>query len=343
MASVKGKLFEYFVYKMLVSCGFRPVKADGLLIYHGSSGTMIQGLGQPHNADVLLAPPVQTPFYFPTRLLIECKCYSEKIGLPIIRNALGLREDINGFDIVTEDILKNRRSSRSTGNTCYPMKRYQYQVAVASMSGFKSTALPFAQAHRIPLISFADSACFRTMRNYTEEIESRATEDGQFGERVLSVLQEKWGDLWCDFYPEWDCDYLIEGFLKEVDDFQEKITIGLLEDGSIIFMVKSDPNAFPFNHRDQYNRYEDGCTIHWSDATSAWELCDGDSRYYFELPAAIYQEWMKAAVEQRRAALMIKEDYFSRIVLFEGYKKLRILQLSEQFMREQTIELENKK
>ncbi|MCC8163537.1 MAG: hypothetical protein LIO86_10360 [Lachnospiraceae bacterium] len=73
MALLKGKLFEFFVKQLLMSCGFRPVDKDGLLVYEGTAGTMVQGLGQPHNADVLLSPPVQIPFYFPTRLIVECK------------------------------------------------------------------------------------------------------------------------------------------------------------------------------------------------------------------------------------------------------------------------------
>lgn len=87
MASVKGKLFEFFVSRLLVFCGFKPVVKDGLLVFNGKPGTMVQGLGQAHNADVLLEPPFQTPFYFSTRLLVECKCYSDTIGLPVIRNA----------------------------------------------------------------------------------------------------------------------------------------------------------------------------------------------------------------------------------------------------------------
>ena len=29
MASIKGKLFEFFVYRLLVTCGFKPVIPDG--------------------------------------------------------------------------------------------------------------------------------------------------------------------------------------------------------------------------------------------------------------------------------------------------------------------------
>lgn len=38
------------------------MKSDGLYIFDGAPGQMIQGLGEAHNADVLLEPPAQTPF-----------------------------------------------------------------------------------------------------------------------------------------------------------------------------------------------------------------------------------------------------------------------------------------
>lgn len=76
-----GKAFEIFVKRVLISIGFSEVKSDGLYVFEASPGQMIQGLGEAHNADVLLEPPVQTPFFYKTRLLIECKDYSKKIGL----------------------------------------------------------------------------------------------------------------------------------------------------------------------------------------------------------------------------------------------------------------------
>ena len=58
-----GKAFELFVKRILVNIGFSEVVSDGLYIYDGTPGQMIQGLGEAHNADVLLEPPAQTPFY----------------------------------------------------------------------------------------------------------------------------------------------------------------------------------------------------------------------------------------------------------------------------------------
>lgn len=105
-----GHAFELFVKRILLNIGFSGVASDDLYVFDGAAGQMIQGLGEAHNADVLLEPPVQTPFYWPTRLLIECKDYKKKVGLDILRSALGLREDINHFRILEKDELKARRT-----------------------------------------------------------------------------------------------------------------------------------------------------------------------------------------------------------------------------------------
>lgn len=57
-----GIAFEILVKRILINVGFSEVQSDGTYIYDGSSGQMLQGLGEAHNADVLLEPPVQTPF-----------------------------------------------------------------------------------------------------------------------------------------------------------------------------------------------------------------------------------------------------------------------------------------
>ena len=148
-----GKAFELFVKRILIHVGFSEVVSDGLYIYDGAPGQMIQGLGEAHNADVLLEPPVQTPFYSKTRLLIECKDYRTKISLNVVRSALGLREDINNFNIVDMAELETRRrqNRRATPSV---FDRYSYQVAIAALAGFTAQAQEFAAAYRIPLVEF---------------------------------------------------------------------------------------------------------------------------------------------------------------------------------------------
>lgn len=303
---------------------------------------MVQGIGQPHNADVLLTPPIQTPFYYPTRLLVECKCYDEPIGLPQIRNALGLRDDINNFEIVTEDILRKRQCTRSVGPRFYDMKRYVYQVAVASVDGFKSTAFPFAKAHRIPLISFGSSGLFAEIRNAISDLDDFAKENNDFAHQISSVINHSM--LHIDeraLENRLDCGEWY-AYIHEIEQIEQSTTIGLLEDGTILFLLQADEEE-----RELYTNHihNDGCTIHWSgEQDGSWVLRDRENVYYFELPTEIYDNWERSAGKQRRDALRLKRDYFSKIVIFGkangNEENISILHLSEEFMynAEQSVE-----
>lgn len=335
MASIKGKLFEYFVFRLLVACGFKPVNPDGLLVYKGGPGLMVQGIGQPHNADVLLSPPIQTPFYYPTRLIVECKCYNTAIGLPQIRNALGLRDDINNFEIVTEDILENRKHNRSSKPKFHDTKRYVYQVAVASIDGFASTAFPFAKAHRIPLISFAHSAMFASIRQVLSDLDELAVTNNELGRAISSRLSHAMLHTELRISPNDFDNYEWRRYIEEISTIERRITIGLLEDGSILFLLQAEQEHAQLYYEDIQ---EDGCTIHWHGGNdNVWVLNNHGITYFFELPKEIYKNWVHSVGEQRRDALRIKRDYFSKIVLFnrseQANEEISILHLSERFMR----------
>ncbi len=336
MASIKGKLFEYLVYRLLVACGFNPVSPDGLLVYKGGPGLMVQGIGQPHNADVLLYPPIQTPIYYPTRLIVECKCYNEPIGLPQIRNALGLREDINNFEIVTEDILENRKHGRTNKPKFHPMKRYVYQVAVASIDGFKSTAYPFAKAHRIPLISFARSELFVDVRRAISKLDAIARQNEDLGQKINYYISNEMLNSEQRAYKEFfECNEWSQ-YIEEIEKLISQITIGLLEDGTILFLLCSgDKDLRIYNAEPQ----DDGCTIYWYKKNdSTWVLQNKGVEYYFELPQELYDNWKQSVEDQMKAARRIKREYFSNIVLFHrtenNGENISILRLSERFIHE---------
>lgn len=335
--TLKGYAFEYFVRRMLCVCGFGPVRSDGLLIYDGTAGQMVQGLGQSHNADVLVSPPMQTPFYAPTRLLVECKCYTESLGLSFARNVLGLREDINHFEIVTEEILKNRRSNRTKLPYNYPVERYLYQVALASLTGFKKTTISFAAAHRIPLISFADSKMFSGIRKQLLDFDTIVDEEKIKDMKEVFQTATRMEDFYYQnsYNQVRDNWHMLQCFLEEVEDIAERMKIGLLENGTLLFLLK-DANGLH-----QKREYRDGCTLHWERERKSWELRTGEETYYFELPDAMMEEWKKNAqnwedeYKVKRGALGLKKGYFAKIVLYgrnDGDKGPEVLHLSKQFL-----------
>ena len=218
----RGKVFEKFIQQILLNRGFRKVDPDDEIIYNGTSGLMLHGLAQPHNTDVLVNPPFQIPFFFPSRLIVECKCYDKKaVDLPIIRGALGLREDVNGFDIVTKEILKKRRNYRRYDTAVSDRDRYFYQVAIASLSGFTKPAQEFALVHRIPLIDIKRMPFSNQVRKvlFSGGAEEKGVRANQSPKNENPLVYEQWQLL-----------------QESLGDILQKFCIAILSSGDILFL-----------------------------------------------------------------------------------------------------------
>lgn len=101
------------------------------------------------------------PFSNPQRLLVEAKCYSKKVGVEVLRNALGVLKDVSEYWIPGENELPTR-------------KRYHYQYALFSATYYSSEAEKYAFAHDIYLIPLANSAFLQPV---IDSIKSISTSD----------------------------------------------------------------------------------------------------------------------------------------------------------------------
>lgn len=336
----KGYAFEFFVKQLLLRNGFTPITSDNKLIYDTGIGQMIHGLGQPHNADVLVSPPFQTPFYFPTRLLVECKCYEKELGISFARNVLGLREDVNHFDIVTPEILNKRRNYKRTAPAVYNFDRYTYQAALASLTGFKKTAQEFALVHRIPLISFA-SSLFERIKDLVMSFDNILMEAQIDREQVKRIIHffhsnriehKPYRDDYVHFNSKPILYHWFIEFHNEINRIAENMDIGIIDNGNLLFMYRDYEQ-----HRASY-QFNDGYTLHWQSTHNYWSLVNSDNEftYHFELPQDIMREWALFS-NNRRTALDIKERYFSTILVYQMaqnlYPEIKILRLSQDFLR----------
>jgi len=306
---MKGKLFEELIRNILLRIGFSQIKSDGLYIFDGAPGQMIQGIGQAHNADVLLMPPAQTPFYFPSRLLIECKNYEKSIGLNVIRSALGLREDINSFELVDLNVLQARRNHRRKAGI-YNYQRYYYQVAVAAFHDFSTAAQEFALAHRIPLISFEKLPFWNTLIPQIDEFC-----------RCYRFERDTTRAWYSDSY------YLIQNRFNEIAN---RMAIAMLDDGQMLFLYSLDEYiGFDENY---YNLY-------WNNDHEYWILQCGKRQYAFQLPKKIREEWLKTSIDdlaKRENALNCKQEYLSHIVVYynqNGLSKIKMLSINKEQLR----------
>lgn len=282
----KGKAFELFVKRILVMIGFLEVKSDGLYIFDGAPGQMIQGLGEAHNADVLLEPPVQTPFLGSIRLVVECKDYKNKIGLDIIRSALGLRDDINHFDIVDKKELEERRTNWRYG-LVHDYERFSYQVAVAAINGFTIPAQNFAATHRIPLIEFDKMSFWGGFNNLLEQIDTLGDSDLNMTEKAQII--------------------------EFAENIGKRIAIAITNTGQLLFLYRM------LEGLETQNYFSDTYSLHWRDSEQPWELISGEQRYMFQLPNSIMKRWLDNAtndLEMRKNAIYCKKNFMSNMIVY---------------------------
>lgn len=282
----RGKAFELFVRYLLLSVGFSEVNSDGLYIFDGAPGQMIQGLGEAHNADVLLEPPVQTPFYARSRLLIECKDYKRRVGLDTIRSVLGLREDINHFDILDANELMARRSQRRRGEVCY--SRYLYQVAVASLSGYTYQAQNFAATHRIPLIEF---------------------DRFPFWGELADVM--RLDGLYYNDYRLDEPDIDERSLMGVAERVGKRMALAITNSGQILFLYHCREGRIDFPD----NWY----SIYWDNAEQPWRLVCGNEEYLFQLPEYVMEVWLANSVnelEMKKEAINCKARFLSNMVVY---------------------------
>lgn len=342
-SNLKGCIFEWFIRNILKSCGFTKVPLDDFIIYDRTKNNdlMIHGIGQPHNADILMAPPLQIPFYFPSRILVECKAYGDTVGLDTIRGVLGLREDINNFEILTPEILSERRSYRRKNPATYDYERFSYQVAFASLKGIKNTALEFALAHRIPIISLYKSGIFTFLKTFIESLDLELysnLSDEAYSQLLNYFKTDKRG------FPVLARDrrYLdLRRFICQSRDLFKRMYIGVLTNGDIIFLY-GPTTKFKATRLEYYS------VIHWRVPESAWNISfkenEKEINLFFELPDKLYNSWADTKFDKKKAINM-KEKEFNVVSIYstdeEGNLIFFVLNLDKDFIKEAKQRIED--
>ncbi len=322
--NIKGNLLEFIVRQLLLNCGFYSVKSDDHYLFDQGGLQFINGKGAAHDADVLVSPPIQLPFAYPTRLLFECKAYRKNTGLNVIRSAIGLRYDINEFEIVTDDSIEQRKRNRSSRYSISFRNRFNYQVGVATIKGVSKPAFEYATNNKIPLLSLTwflpQDVCSLFDNIDPEYIDTFSNEQL---ESLTSFLNSKSKQTLTEpGLPNFlDSDLVIGTVLKESFERMEKTFIGLNEYGDMFFLFPGeDHNAFAFDHF--LSNSPSQARIHyWTDSPEEWYLSlnqyarDRESSLRFHLPQKYMKSWQEHDFDKTEA-LNIKQDFFSRIYLF---------------------------
>lgn len=327
--NLKGALLEYIVRQLLKSCDFTNVKADNLFSFERGGLFFINGRGAAHDADIIMNPPIQMPFAYPSQLLFECKEYGTVTSLSIVRNAAGLRNDINEFEVVTRDSLLERQNNRRAAYAVDTRKRFLYQVGVAAVNDFTKPCVEYATNNKIPLLSlswFLSPSIIRDFNNINQTlINSFDPEDMQ---NLYDFLKDRDGEMHSAKYTK------VYDFLSFDNIFGDIITfanatinhsyVGLLETGDMVFLFARLRPENNINILNQLNGFADlKAEIHWtSDRQNAWTLTvyndwnrNQQTDFDFYVPKRIFDHWKKFNLD-KIAALDIKQEFFSRIFVF---------------------------
>lgn len=153
-AQVRGMLLEEALLYLLRNSGYRTITGVGNdpTLQSGPAGLEVKGRGTDHQIDAIADFLVSPPFSYPQRLLVEAKCYAQnrRVGVDVIRNAVGVRKDIEEY-----------WASEPRNNRISLKQRYHYQYGIFSASGYTKGAISYAFAHDIYLLVLENSRFIR--------------------------------------------------------------------------------------------------------------------------------------------------------------------------------------
>lgn len=322
---LKGKLLEFFIRNIFYSCGFTDVKSDGLYSYENNGLYYLHGKGAAHDMDVLVEPPFQVPFSYPTRLIFECKAYNNKINLKIIRNVLGLRQDINDFEIVTKESLAKRMNNRRAAYAIEQRKRYFYQVGVASITEFTKNAIEFAANNKIPLISLKwinPGSTFQSINNITE---STLRDIGNENYKTLiTFLKDRKNNstsLPDNIREIITKSEILNSVFSLFNYLIKNIYFGFLETGEFIVLhFYGEQNADFLSRQDRTDFF--GMLYYSEETRTIWRLeiqNHSNGVYEFFLPKRIINTW-KSKSYGKKEALTLKEESFAKIYIYNKHR-----------------------
>jgi hypothetical protein len=176
LESFKGKVLEEVLAYLIRNAGYQLLvdpSQDPTELARRGNGLVVKGRGAVHQADVLGQLSWIPAFTFPIRLFVEAKWHENaKTGLPDVRNAVGVLQDVNQNFAV-----------RSGARSPIPIRRFTYCYSLFSTTGFSKPAQDMALAHLVSLIDLSGPE-FDDLRGVVDEIATllyTSFEDGDVG------------------------------------------------------------------------------------------------------------------------------------------------------------------
>jgi hypothetical protein len=305
VTQVRGMLLEEAVLYLLRRAGYRTVESavgDATLDDTHPAGIAVWGRGAAHQIDAIADYMLGQPFSHPQRLLVEAKCYSNnyKIGIDVVRNAVGVLKDVSEYWNAAGGIPRNHR-------------RYHYQKAIFSVSAFSSEAEKYAFAQDVYLFPLASSACFQPIIDSIFAIDRETIKRDQTIGIVWRLSRTR---QWIrDILNSDDPAYAYANSVRlTAPQWFEFISSVVSLGGVLIALVG---RAFPLflvpRSRDVLSTLGEQQYIRVRMNRGKWTLNSERDRvlFSFDLPPVLFTMYSEAGVLTREGAAVMKEELFS--------------------------------
>ncbi len=341
--ALRGYLLEEALAYLIKNTGYTLLvdkSQDERELQKRGNGLVVIGRGGEHQVDVLGQLSWIPTFTFPIRLFIEAKFRNAKTGIDVVRSAVGIIEDLN----------QNFSPMRETGIL---IKRYNYNYALFSTSGFSKDAIKMAIAHRISLIDLSGPE-FTDLRNMIEQaanniIQYYATREdvavtndntveneddslsrNSFITQLRMFIRQQLRTLPVSvienqYWRGQDEGILLDNFLGELISFlnhYNELFVGMANGPFMLVLKADDVNDFR-SYVEEYPTHK--VTIHWSaydHGGRRWYIRPVDyyNRRYqltFTLPK-ILGDWIFKSNNPISKAINAKEKYLSNITIYRS-------------------------
>ena len=302
-AQLRGVLLEEAVIYLLYASGYEPVLTPGSdpTLSMSASGMEVQGRGEKHQIDAIADFVLSPPFGNPQRLLVEAKFLSKRVGIPIVRNAVGISKDVSEYWVGTP---------KAPGSGI--KKRYHYLYSIFSASDFTRPAQNYAFAHDIHLLPIRNSSYLLTVINAIEAVgvrEIRALP------ALLTVRQYVRNQLF-NAPINGPADEVPEEMRRRLDEFVEEVSelrygfVTMFGNLMPVFLIARRGLQFQNLANQVFVR------IRWIDGSWFIEDDGGEELFSFDLPDDLYRMYASRGILDRRAVANIKNDWMRQFNVF---------------------------
>jgi hypothetical protein len=302
LSQIRGLILEEVILYLLRVNGYVTVEDPGndATLLRGAAGIEVRGRGCLHQIDAIADYSFSPPFSNPQRLLVEAKSLSQRVGVDVIRNAVGVLKDVSEFWVGSGE------------------SRRHYQYAVFADTEFSKRAQEYSVAHDVYLFPLSEARFMRPVLQRMRQLTA-----GTFGandaDSVPLNLTTFRADLRRALRGEFQFQLpAVLALVNETRTIRHALIAVALKQLPI-FLVPApgvDIDALPDRFR---------VRIRWDD--NSWYLDDANDRrlFSFDLPEVLFQKFASEGVLTRQAALNLKEAALSDLqatVFSEGHARI---------------------